>query len=140
MDLRKLKLEEFNEWNEKLANYRDRESQLTTALLGLGVDQAGENAEMIKKFIAQIEKVKSQQVNIEKQLSHFSVRIREEASDLDVIGAKVVKTAKLEDIYKLLQEVKITCDPYDEIIEKVDLQLKNVEKDVEAFMIKTRSS
>lgn len=52
VDLRKLKLEEFNEWNEKLANYRDRESQLTSALLGLGVDQAGENAEMIKKFIA----------------------------------------------------------------------------------------
>ncbi len=102
LDLRKIKLEEFTEWNEKLTNFRDRESQLTTALLGLGVDQAGENADMIKKFISQIEKIQNQQHGLESQLQHFSRRIGEEAADLDVIGAKVVKTVKLDDILKLL--------------------------------------
>jgi len=139
VDQRSAKLEEFRDWQAKLASLADRESVLSGALAGLGVGQ-GDNAELVLRFVGAIERVRAQGDHIEKQISNFQRRIGEEAADLDVIGAKVVKTAKLDDVLKLLQEAQITCDPFEETLDKVDAQLRQIEKEVEAFLVKTRSS
>ena len=57
-----------------------------------------------------------------------------------MVGAKVVKTAKLDEVLKLLQEAQITCAPFEELLEKTDAQLRQIEKEVDTFLVKTRSS
>ena len=40
----------------------------------------------------------------------------------------------------MLNELKISSEAFDDNLEQLDAQLKVIEKEVEAFMIKTRSS
>ena len=47
--------------------------------------------------------------------------IKNEANDLDNLDQRVVKSVILEDIYKILNEIKSNSDHLDDQIDKLDL-------------------
>jgi len=47
---------------------------------------------------------------------------------------------RLDEIYALLESMKVSFDGFDDIIEDINKELKNLEKDIDDFMNKLRGS
>lgn len=66
-------------------------------------------------------------------------KINEGAGDLDAMQDEVVPTARIEDIQRMLEEIAITCQPIDDLIDKLDNDLKDIDKEFNAMKVKARN-
>ena len=87
---------ELVQWKDKLVNMKDRMLIIESSLNILGVNDSHEGVHMYKKFLEDIDKLKSNLQNMEKGILAFQDKINEEVQDLNNVESKVVKTAQLE--------------------------------------------
>ena len=57
---------------------------------------------------------------MERSIQRFSERVSEESSDLEQMELKVVKTVRLEEIYKNLEALGLEMEGYEKEMDKFD--------------------
>ena len=139
-DLAQTRESELLDWKDKLTNQRDRIQMLDSQLAILGVNEEHEGIELYRKFLADIDKVRGNSNNLEKSIQKFQERVSEESADLEQMEMKIVKTVRLEEIYKALEEIGLLMEGYEKEMEKFDQLQRQIEKEIEAFMNKVRSN
>jgi hypothetical protein len=77
---------------------------------------------------------------LDQKIRDFHSKVTDESYDLSVIDTKVVKTARIDEIYRILETIKLSSEDFEDGIDKQVYQLRQLESDIDAFMVKTRSS
>ncbi|CDW90226.1 UNKNOWN [Stylonychia lemnae] len=140
IELRSQKQDDFKELKKKIQAIQLRQSQLEQQIQQLGVSRSNPFAENILKYMQLIDRGKEILLQLDKKIDYGVQMIRNEAGDLDNLDQRVVKSVVLDDIYKILNEIKTNSESLDDQIDKIELQLKQMEKEIESFIIKSRSS
>ena len=119
-DLAQSRESELLDWKDRLTSQRDRIQMLDSQLAILGVNEEHEGIELYRKFLSDIDRVKGNSSNLEKSIQKFSERVSEESADLEQMELKIVKTTRLEEIYKALEEIGLQMEKYEKEMENFD--------------------
>eukprot|EP00347_Sterkiella_histriomuscorum_P011164 403373507 len=138
MGLRNTKTGEFKTWLEKLKDYESRQDTLEKALKDIGYTP--EYAKLYVSLVNRTAKNKASTLDLDNQVQNNQKILLVEATDLDYLPLKIVKNLRLDEIYKLLEQMRVSFDGFDDVLKEVEDELKRLEKDVADFMNKLRGS
>ncbi|CDW71764.1 UNKNOWN [Stylonychia lemnae] len=136
--LRAIKTDEFKNWLQKLHDMEQRQENLEKAIKDIGYTP--EYAKLYLSLVQRVAANKQKTLDMDNQVANNQKILVVQATDLDYLPQKIVKNQRLDEIYTLLEQMKVSFDGFDNILDDIDKELKKLEKDVEDFMNKLRGS